>query len=400
MNLKYEYFDFKGFDPLFFKYENPDYNDLSIDQLFNLWNSDTSKFTNYKINITHFLCFNADLGEESVENLIKIYEKLGNNAKKIININYKEFSYDDYISIYPDINTLSYGEAYKHWIEYGHKEERICKKKICNFNLNIVVVLHLFHKQLYIEMKEYINDVTKVFSNVKVIITLNEDCKDELLDFGFPVEFIYVPNKGVDVYPFMKCIKYIKKHNIPCDYILKLHTKKSAILGLPNWRNSLIYPLTNYSHLRILQTYMELCKDKIGVISSQECICNKDYDEKWDFLVNSIYNFLELFPQLPRDYDSFNGGNMFWINYDLIEEYMTDDIIKYISNECSDGLPKENNSIEYVCERLFTGILPYKRLNLLVNNFYISGYKSNYKLDQRVFSIDGGYLNQYLDYID
>lgn len=395
MDLNYKYFEFDKFDPLYIKYKESNYNENSIDDLYGIWKSNPTNFENYKINLTHFLCFNPDLANESVNNLIEMYEKLGNNAKKIINIDLENFNYKDYISLYPDLNDLTYGKAYVHWIEFGQREERISKKKICNFNLNIVVILHLYHTELLIEMKQYIREVICVFEKTKVIVTINEDKKDEYLDFGFPVEIIYIPNKGVDVYPFIKCIEYINNNNIECDFLLKLHTKKTSrcLEKLPNWRQSLSYPITEYFHLRNLQFFMEKYKDKIGVISSQECIMNKEYDDSWPYLVSAITSFLNKFPNLPNSYTSFNGGNIFWINFNLIKEYMTDEIIKYISSNCSYGRPNENNSIEYVCERLFSGILPNGKLNILVNNNFINGFGLDIKLDQRVFSVDKGCLN-------
>ena len=94
------------------------------------------------------------------------------------------------------------------------------------------------------------------------------------------------------------------------------------------------------------------------------------------------------------------GGNMFWISNDTLNR-LTDDLIDFIISKVVYGKPPcnltdPNIHIEYICERLFTGILCYDKTNILINEFYttqrsisaVEGIIDNkYFYNPRVFSI-------------
>ena len=62
---------------------------------------------------------------------------------------------------------------------------------------------------------------------------------------------------------------------------------------------------------------------------------------------------------------------MFWISNKVIDEYLTDELIDYIIPKLVKGKPPNNLLdkgiyIEYVSERLFTGVFCYNKKNLYI----------------------------------
>ena len=112
----------------------------------------------------------------------------------------------------------------------------------------------------------------------------------------------------------------------------------------------------------------------IGHISSQECILPKSYDESFPQNIIGINDICNKFPHIEKKWTDFNGGNIFWINKEVIDENLNEKICNYIVKNFSTEKPKSNLNnekimIEYVCERLFTGNFCFNRTNVLINNF-------------------------------
>jgi len=287
-----------------------------------------------------------------------------------------EFDYNFYLEMYKDLRHLTKDQALHHWKMHGENEGRRCKREIVNDKNNITIIIHLFHEDLLDEFLEYINVVGQVFRNVNVIFTLSEnstlDNKLKAINPNFVI--LKFENKGVDIYPFLECIKYMRQH-FKTDYVLKLHTKMSQNPTEDNleWRKELITPLINYNNLCILQHYFKIIND-IGFVGAQSCCFPKNYDLDFPQNIQGLEELCSMFPHLEKNWTDFIGGTMFWISNNALEQ-LTDDLITYIINNVN---YKENNLsnlinkeiyIEYVCERLFTGVLCYNKTNILVNEY-------------------------------
>ena len=307
------------------------------------------------------------------------------------------FDYKYYLEKYTDLRHLDYDKALNHYITCGKNEGRIAYKKIPNTVTNITVILHLFNTNLFDEMKSYIKNVKDVFSNVNIIISINErsNFKNEIIKIFPNAVVLKVENKGVDIYPFLLSIEYIRKHNIKTDFILKLHTKESTniVENFKNWRKDLIEPIVNYNNLLIIQNYFKKYKN-IGYIASQKCSLPKDFDLDFKHNIKGINNLCNKFPHLEKEWTDFNGGNIFWISNDVLNSYLTPELIKYIIEQLYTGgklpsnLTDKRIFIEYLCERIFTGIFCYKKTNILVNEFKVKYNPDNMLYYQpRVFSI-------------
>jgi hypothetical protein len=309
-----------------------------------------------------------------------------------------KFDYEFYLNTYPDLNHLNYIDAFLHYQNYGIKEGRICYKRI-NTTTNISIILHLFNTNLFDEMLCYINNVKDIFSNVNILITINEhsDFERHILKSLPNAIVIKNENRGVDVYPFFICIKYLRDNNIKTDYILKLHTKESSndIEGLENWRKEIITPIVDYNNLLVLQHYFKHMNN-IGYVSAQKCVLPKNYDLDFEANIKGINELCDMFPHLEKEWTDFNGGNIFWINNECLNEYLTNELIEYLSNKFVVGKPPCNLTnktiyVEYLCERMFTGIFCFKKKNIFVSDYIFTNrgidLDHSYFYQPKIFSI-------------
>jgi hypothetical protein len=165
------------------------------------------------------------------------------------------------------------------------------------------------------------------------------------------------------------------------DKILKIHSKISTNQMYDNWRQKLIEPITNYNNLVILQHYFKKMPN-IGYVGAQSCCLHKKYDDIFPQNIQGLHELCEKFPYLHKEWTDFMGGTMFWISNDTLNQ-LTDELINYISENVSYEKPPCNLNnpgiyIEYICERLFTGVMCYDKTNILI--YYILTTKHFYFL--------------------
>jgi len=306
------------------------------------------------------------------------------------------YDYNEYIKLNKDLQYLDKKEVYFHWEKHGMNKERIDKVNIINTSLNIVILIHLFQTELLNEFINYINNVKLIFTKVMVIFTLPIDNNIDSTIKKINKDFIILKfeNKGTDNFPFIKSIQYLRLNNIKVDYILKLHSKMSNnnTEDLLNWRKELINPLISIQNLISLQHYFSTIEN-IGYVGAQKCILPKNYDFDFPSNIEGLIQIINQFPYLPKDWTDFNGGNIFWINNKILEKYLKDDLIQYIISNVCNGKPPCNLTdrgiyIEYLCERLFTGIFCFESTNILINEFIGTerGNSSSYFYQPKVFS--------------
>ena len=77
---------------------------------------------------------------------------------------------------------------------------------------------------------------------------------------------------------------------------------------------------------------------------------------------------------MEKNWTDFIGGTIFWISNETLNEYLKDDLIEYLMAKFLYGKPPCNLNdksiyVEYLCERLFTGVFCYNKTNILVNEF-------------------------------
>jgi len=264
-----------------------------------------------------------------------------------------------------------------------------------NTTTNITIIVHLFNENLFNEMLSYINVVKRVFSKVTVIITVKENIDNHKKTYilkSIPGCILFkVENKGVDVYPFLLSVRFLREKKIKSDFILKLHTKESSnnTEELNNWRKDAIEPLVKYDNLVVLQNYFKKINN-LGYVSAQKCILPKNYDLDFPQNIAGLNKLIQMFPHLEKEWTDFNAGNIFWISNKVLDQYLTDALIDYMMPLFFHGKPPCNLTnkgiyIEYVCERLFTGLFCFDKTNININEY--SG-------TQRGVSLTEGYFYQ------
>jgi hypothetical protein len=309
-------------------------------------------------------------------------------------MDYQHFDYNYYINMYPDLRHFNKQDAYNHYINHGKKEGRKCH---INTETNITIMVHLYHTNQFNKISSYLINVNKIFLNVTIIFSLSDHSKfDSHILNKYPNAIIIkVANKGVDAYPFLLSILYIQKHNIATDYILKIHTKESSNLSenLVDWKDDLISPIVDYNNLSVLQHYFKTM-DNIGCVSSQKCLLPKNFDLDFPSNIKGVNQLINKFPHLEKNWTDFNGGNMFWINNKVINKYLTKPLIDHLVANFTVGKPPCNLTdpgiyVEYLCERLFTGVFCYNSNNILVNQYNGTqrGISTSYYYQPGIFSI-------------
>jgi hypothetical protein len=154
-----------------------------------------------------------------------------------------------------------------------------------------------------------------------------------------------------------------------------MHTKISSNIAenFVNWRQDLIKPITNVNNLYMLKHYFTQYKN-IGYVGSQKCVLPKEFDLDFPQNIEGINIICSKFQHLEKNWTDFNGGNIFWISYQTLLENLTDDLAEYFIKNFSDGKPPDNLTskdihVEYLCERMFTGVFCYNKINILVNEY-------------------------------
>ena len=290
------------------------------------------------------------------------------------------FDYKYYTDTYPDLKHLTKEQALVHFVNSGKGEGRNGEKQVINHTTNVTIILHLFRPGLFKEMLGYINDVKEVFAKVNVIITVSEHIDMtiyNMIQSELPnAHLIKVANKGTDNYPFIVSVQYLRTNNVKTDFILKLHTKitsNKTEWSSDNWRQDLILPLVYYNNLVVLQNYFVKMKN-IGYVSAQSCVLPKAMDLGFPQNIEGIKQLCDKFPHLEKDWTDFNGGNMFWIANDVLDKYLTEELIQYMIPKFSHEKPPPNADpgiyIEYLCERLFTGTFCYDKNNIFINEYH------------------------------
>ena len=242
--------------------------------------------------------------------------------------------------------------------------------------MKIGVFVHLFNLDLLDEFKTYINRVQTEFGeNIFILFTMQDNEQhrkvgETVLKFIYPYsQVLYIENKGVDFYSLLKQIEYVRERQIHLDYILKIHTKISIRHYLSNWRKQLIEPITDPASLKYIHHIIN--KKEIGYIASQICNFPRTFDLPLKSNLKGVLQLSKQFTHITENYLDFIAGSIFWINYSILKNNFTPELIHFFSSKMSYGKPPSNFNKEiypeYVIERLITGPLCFDYTNILVN---------------------------------
>lgn len=217
--------------------------------------------------------------------------------------------------------------------------------------MKIVVVLHLFYNDMWEEFKNRLISLNTDFDLIVTMCEDNEDISDEIKETFPNVTIFKYPNKGLDIGPFLKVLKYLKENTLEYDYLIKLHTKKShynKFLGIA-WRKELLDAIigskeTLDKNLAMMEeSEVKMCGSKKWVISTK---------------VDRYTNFFKL-PDIKEEVAEFVGGTMFIVDYNVMVDSFTIDELDKIYEQMPNGYKRDHSSA-HTMERILGFVVKNK----------------------------------------
>ena len=218
-----------------------------------------------------------------------------------------------------------------------HKHKKIC------------VILHLFYVDLWSYFLPYLK---RIDTDIDLYVTITDGHSGQFTDIhdaiiaDFPEAFIYsLPNRGMDVAPFIYVMNDIFLRRRTYDVMIKLHSKKSLAhsyeLG-ERWRNQLTDALLG--SLPKLQNGYFACVDSNNtMVGSSAWVQNQNvlgYEQQF-FKEEITFNEYE-----------FVAGTMFMANFNLIMDwFIQNSIYDRFYNTFQDGYIGDG-SIAHQLERV------------------------------------------------
>jgi len=200
-----------------------------------------------------------------------------------------------------------------------HKHKKVC------------VILHLYYVDLWGYFLPYLK---RIDTDIDLYVTITDGNSGQFTDIHdaiiseFPQAFIYsLPNRGMDVAPFIYVMNDIFLRRRTYDVMIKLHSKKSLAhsyeLG-ERWRNQLTDALLG-SLPKLQNGYFACVGSNNTMVGSSAWVLNQKvlgYEQQF---------FKE---EITFDEYEFVAGTMFMANFNLIMDW-------FISNSIYDRFYKE-----------------------------------------------------------
>lgn len=242
--------------------------------------------------------------------------------------------------------------------------------------MKIAVCLHLYHHDMWDEIKGYLNNIDHPFKLYVNMCQKNDHIENLIRGYKSDTVIIVSPNKGMDIGGFLYTYKHVDKDT---DLVLKLHTKKG--LGDKDRPSNTVKNFGIDQAKRIGSRWFKTLMD--GVLKNKEQV-NRIINEfkvnlncgMVGFKLNNNYhkNIKEmerLYPlfnmnSLPKD-PYFVGGTSFWVDNRVYKKYFTDEVIDKLLGLLPEGYVSEP-SPNHAMERMF-GCVVYnekKELKIIV----------------------------------
>ena len=347
------------------------YSSVNIDSIIPILKN---KF-NYKYYISKYKDLSHMNYNEALYHWNKFGQYEGRNCCNKFNIFEYYFDYEFYTTIYTDLQHLNYDQALEHFTYNGIKEYRLLCNETRNTNLNIAVCVQLnnTNNELIEEIMSSIKVLRYIFCNLTIIISIPifSQLENILLNHkNYDSSFIFLkilnPKNTNDVYPFLKSLQRLQELNIEYDYIIKLHNFNDCYSNFDKIKQmKTIQKLCNYYNVVLFEHYINKMNN-IGYISIQEnieTICNTELiNTKLGISYKKLYTS---FKNFPKQQISYVKGNMYWLNYKIIKQYLNHDFIDFFINNY-------NNCLSEFFQIIITGNLCYHKTNILINDIPLS----------------------------
>ena len=228
-----------------------------------------------------------------------------------------------------------------------------------NLKAKVGVIFHCYYLDLLEEFLRYLSNINDPFdlyiSTSSEFKNANKEIFDKCkssLKFVRKVKVLTFPNKGKDIYPFLKILKSHSMHGYEC--ILKIHTKKSNIPEIGElWRKQMCIRLIGSP--KIYEKIKSLFRGKkTGLVIPLGYAMEVKY-----YLGNNLVKLQKLFQEfkISTDYlysSFFPLGSMFWFKPEVFKPLQNIDFRK-IRFEEEKG--QVDGTWAHAFERFF-GVLP------------------------------------------
>lgn len=233
--------------------------------------------------------------------------------------------------------------------------QQINHKKVC-------VILHLYYVDLWGYFLPYLK---RIDTDIDLYVTITDGHSGSFTDIHdaimseFPQSHIYsLPNRGMDVAPFLYVMNEISLSKKTYDVIIKLHSKKSLAHSFElgeRWRNQLTDALLG-SLPKIQNNYLSCLNSNSKMVGSSAWILNEKVSGFEQQFFSENINF--------TDYE-FIGGTMFMVDFNLIMDwFLEQSIYKRFYNQFEDGYIGDG-SIAHQLERVLGCLVKVKRKDIL-----------------------------------
>ena len=226
-----------------------------------------------------------------------------------------------------------------------------------NSHKKVCVILHLY----YIDLWGYFLPYLKIIdTDIDLYVTITDGHSGSFTDIldavtsDFPQAFIYsLPNRGMDVAPFIYILNQIKLNGMTYDVMVKLHSKKSLAhsyeLG-ERWRNQLTDALLG-SLQKLQNGYFSCVGSNNTMVGSSAWVQTQNvlgYEQQF-FKEEITFNEYE-----------FVAGTMFMANFNLIMDwFIVNNIYERFYNTFQEGYVGDG-SIAHQLERVLGCLVKLK----------------------------------------
>jgi lipopolysaccharide biosynthesis protein len=237
-----------------------------------------------------------------------------------------------------------------------------------NRNPTIAVLYHIFYEdsceQVYRELQPL-----QLYNPVLLFnICSDTPGKKNMSDYlkhAFPGCFIiFTSNKGKDIGAKLALFQLLLELNIPAEYLLLLHDKKSLqALKSATWKNDLLKIILPANLETVLQFLQQ--NNHYGIIATKEYIITEPFvDHQFTGMNGSLLaRLLPLYDINPGSFD-FVGGTMFWARaapmLHFFKRFNPLEIRKQLEN--GNVIDNFSGTITHSWERLLSWIITTEKL--------------------------------------
>jgi lipopolysaccharide biosynthesis protein len=243
--------------------------------------------------------------------------------------------------------------------------------------MKTAVLLYLYDTGLWLEYKKLLEPIK---SEIDLFLALSSDnlCRNNSLiakdaSESFNCNISVLPNKGVDIGPFLLQIKSLDENTYP--YFIKLHAKKSlwGVHKNISWRSLLVNSLIGNKEIFHKNINLLDSNDAIGTIGNTGLLLDREKEGfNTELIFKILYDYLHIpIEQIARHDLSFLAGSIFMSRTKIFKQYFTDNIIQQIYNMLPAGAISDavEGKLPHALERIFGYIVNFS--NLQFANGYI-----------------------------